>query len=309
MGFRLTAAESPDISSTRMTLLSPCRTTVMQAALTIRSLPQRGPQARLPQARPRVQRLPVSASAGSATRDVLSPAERLKSDRCENTPDLPLDDAGDPQFMTIEHCCKVTRQIQLSSKPLASPLVSSSSSDRDFYAFPRIVKHVDDGFLRQLTELYRQVRFLRPGRTALTQFLCTQSMLLPCPAALRACMGLQAVRVGGIRSPFPTSAAVPPALRLQRIPAGADVLDLCSSWVSHLPDDVKYGKVRRAAQIETARVFVPEEQEQTRDDVYPRCRVLNRHAPRRAGGRPWDERFRAREEQAAGESRATHVQF
>jgi SAM-dependent methyltransferase len=29
----------------------------------------------------------------------------------------------------------------------------------------------------------------------------------------------------------------------QRIPAGAVVLDLMSSWVSHLPDDVRYGEV------------------------------------------------------------------
>lgn len=28
-----------------------------------------------------------------------------------------------------------------------------------------------------------------------------------------------------------------------RIPAGADVLDLMSSWISHLPEDVKYGRV------------------------------------------------------------------
>lgn len=29
----------------------------------------------------------------------------------------------------------------------------------------------------------------------------------------------------------------------QRIPAGGDVLDLCSSWVSHLPPEVQYGRV------------------------------------------------------------------
>jgi hypothetical protein len=27
--------------------------------------------------------------------------------------------------------------------------------DRQFYAFPRLVKHVDDGFLASVTELYR----------------------------------------------------------------------------------------------------------------------------------------------------------
>ncbi|KAI8463981.1 MAG: hypothetical protein J3K34DRAFT_129281 [Monoraphidium minutum] len=58
------------------------------------------------------------------------------------------------------------------------------SLDRDFYAFPRLVKHVDDGFLAQVTQLYRQ-----------------------------------------------------------RIPEDAVVLDLCSSWVSHLPKDRKYKEV------------------------------------------------------------------
>jgi hypothetical protein len=33
---------------------------------------------------------------------------------------------------------------------------AGSEDDRAFYAFPRFVKHVDDSFLRQLTELYRQ---------------------------------------------------------------------------------------------------------------------------------------------------------
>jgi hypothetical protein len=56
--------------------------------------------------------------------------------------------------------------------------------DRSFYGVPRLVKHVDDGFLAQVTELYRQ-----------------------------------------------------------RIPEGAAVLDLCSSWVSHLPEEVTYSKV------------------------------------------------------------------
>ncbi|KAG2484416.1 hypothetical protein HYH03_016830 [Edaphochlamys debaryana] len=56
--------------------------------------------------------------------------------------------------------------------------------DRDFYDVPRLVKHVDDSFLDQVTELYRQ-----------------------------------------------------------RIPPGGTVLDLCSSWVSHLPPEVTYAKV------------------------------------------------------------------
>jgi len=56
--------------------------------------------------------------------------------------------------------------------------------DAAFYAFPRLVTHVDDQFLADLTELYRR-----------------------------------------------------------RIPAGGRVLDLQSSWVSHLPPEVQYGEV------------------------------------------------------------------
>ncbi|KAK4272136.1 hypothetical protein QN277_020727 [Acacia crassicarpa] len=56
--------------------------------------------------------------------------------------------------------------------------------DRDFYAYPRLVKHVDDGFISTLTNLYRQR--LRPEM---------------------------------------------------------HILDLMSSWVSHLPDEVNYTRV------------------------------------------------------------------
>ncbi|CAM0904152.1 unnamed protein product [Alopecurus aequalis] len=57
-------------------------------------------------------------------------------------------------------------------------------SDRDFYAFPRLVKHVDDGFLAALTDLYRE-----------------------------------------------------------RLQPESDVLDLMSSWVSHLPPEVRFRRV------------------------------------------------------------------
>ena len=56
--------------------------------------------------------------------------------------------------------------------------------DRNFYAMPRLCTHVDDAFLGQLTELYRQ-----------------------------------------------------------KIPPGGRVFDICSSWVSHLPPDVRYEEV------------------------------------------------------------------
>eukprot|EP00238_Polyblepharides_amylifera_P007201 CAMPEP_0196580920 /NCGR_PEP_ID=MMETSP1081-20130531/31526_1 /TAXON_ID=36882 /ORGANISM="Pyramimonas amylifera, Strain CCMP720" /LENGTH=307 /DNA_ID=CAMNT_0041900957 /DNA_START=75 /DNA_END=998 /DNA_ORIENTATION=- len=59
-----------------------------------------------------------------------------------------------------------------------------TSDDSYFYTIPRIVTHVDEGFLAQLTKLYRE-----------------------------------------------------------RIAPGSSVLDLMSSWISHLPKDVKYGNV------------------------------------------------------------------
>lgn len=58
------------------------------------------------------------------------------------------------------------------------------ASDRDFYDYPRLVTHVDDGFIRQLTALYRD-----------------------------------------------------------RLTPGSRVLDLMSSWVSHLPDDLELAHV------------------------------------------------------------------
>jgi SAM-dependent methyltransferase len=58
------------------------------------------------------------------------------------------------------------------------------SDDELFYSFPRFVNHVDDNFISQLTELYRQ-----------------------------------------------------------KIPPNSRVLDLMSSWVSHLPEDVQYSHV------------------------------------------------------------------
>lgn len=60
----------------------------------------------------------------------------------------------------------------------------NTGDDRAFYASPRIVYHVDDAFVTQLTQLYRE-----------------------------------------------------------RIPENATVLDLMSSWVSHLPPEATYARV------------------------------------------------------------------
>lgn len=58
------------------------------------------------------------------------------------------------------------------------------SNDTDFYSFPRFVTHVDEGFIDQLTNLYRQ-----------------------------------------------------------RLQPQTRILDLMSSWVSHLPDDLEFAHV------------------------------------------------------------------
>ena len=71
--------------------------------------------------------------------------------------------------------------------PLLNPDQRSKldpDNDSDFYSSPRFVTHVDDNFIDQLTELYRQ-----------------------------------------------------------RLQPGTRILDLMSSWVSHLPDDVSFAHV------------------------------------------------------------------
>jgi len=44
-------------------------------------------------------------------------------------------------------------------------------SDADFYSLPRFVKHVDDKFLQQVTQLYRQ-RIPEGGLPATSQCMC-----------------------------------------------------------------------------------------------------------------------------------------
>lgn len=59
-----------------------------------------------------------------------------------------------------------------------------NGDDQSFYDYPRFVTHVDDGFIQQLTDLYRQ-----------------------------------------------------------HLQSGFTILDLMSSWVSHLPEDIKFDQV------------------------------------------------------------------
>ncbi len=70
---------------------------------------------------------------------------------------------------------------QLPGLPAAAFDKADPSPDSEFYAFPRLVTHIDDAAIATVTQVYRE-----------------------------------------------------------RLPSGGAVLDLMSSWVSHLPDDIVY---------------------------------------------------------------------
>jgi hypothetical protein len=96
-------------------------------------------------------------------------------------------------------------------------------SDRAFYSMPRFVKHVDDRFLAQVTQLYRER--IPPGGWARVLSECCATPGLPL-------LALSSTR----HNPHAAHAHA-------HTGAGAMVLDLCSSWVSHLPPDVTYRRV------------------------------------------------------------------
>lgn len=84
-------------------------------------------------------------------------------------------------------CVRVSASAGEVTREVLTPMQRTKldvGDDREFYGFPRIVTHVDDNFLAQVTRLYRQ-----------------------------------------------------------RIPEDGEVLDLMSSWVSHLPTDKHYKRV------------------------------------------------------------------
>ncbi len=141
--------------------------------------------------------------------------------------------------------------------------------------FPRLVKHVDERFLSQLTELYRQRipeggwRRVLPGHDQLPLMLLLLHgvvgavLMRGLPVCLPACQ----VPVAGIPSSsstalcqlcathalnlhilftrttlhHPPASSSPP--RPLPYPPGGAVLDLMSSWVSHLPPEARYSKV------------------------------------------------------------------
>ena len=84
--------------------------------------------------------------------------------------------------------------------------------------YPRLVKHVDDAFLRKVTELYRQ-RLPGGGTSAHALHLQLHVMQHQCDAAGRGLQLWHDCRAGGT------------------------VLDLMSSWVSHLPEGKRFAKV------------------------------------------------------------------
>lgn len=65
---------------------------------------------------------------------------------------------GTPPLQQVQPCKHPLHRAELlyCAQCVADRLKLDQTDDRDFYAFPRIVKHVDDGFLAQVTELYRQ---------------------------------------------------------------------------------------------------------------------------------------------------------
>jgi hypothetical protein len=73
---------------------------------------------------------------------------------------------------------------QLPGLPEAAFAKADSSSDAEFYAFPRFVTHIDDGAIAAVTQAYRE-----------------------------------------------------------SLPPGGAILDLMSSWVSHLPEEIAYDSV------------------------------------------------------------------
>jgi SAM-dependent methyltransferase len=73
---------------------------------------------------------------------------------------------------------------QLPRLPVAAFDKADPSPDAEFYAYPRLVTHIDDGAIATVTRVYRE-----------------------------------------------------------RLPPGGTVLDLMSSWVSHLPEDIAYASV------------------------------------------------------------------
>ncbi len=73
---------------------------------------------------------------------------------------------------------------QLPGLPEAAFAKADSSSDAEFYAFPRFVTHIDDGAIAAVTQAYRE-----------------------------------------------------------SLPPGGAILDLMSSWVSHLPEEIAYASV------------------------------------------------------------------
>ena len=85
------------------------------------------------------------------------------------------------------------------------------SPDSVFYQEPRFVTHIDDGAIKSLTEYYAHVMPQGSG---------TRTRPLP----------MQCV------------CSCDPKFDLPRLPL-PDILDICSSWISHLPDDLALGRV------------------------------------------------------------------
>ena len=108
---------------------------------------------------------------------------------------------------------------------------------------PRLVKHVDDVFLRKVTQLYRQR--LPEGQHPPTGL----SLVLPMCSACSFKASRDAPAPSAVQllesSLFSSGASYMPQPADGRAcsDAGGAVLDLMSSWVSHLPEEMAFSRV------------------------------------------------------------------
>jgi hypothetical protein len=103
------------------------------------------------------------AGDGAIVREVLTASQRAK----------------------LDPCVRAHAALLRPSQWRADAPALCSESDRQFYSAPRFVKHVDDTFLAQLTELYRQR--IPPGATVLDIGASHLSHLPPGVPYVRAC--------------------------------------------------------------------------------------------------------------------------
>ena len=107
--------------------------------------------------------------------------------------------------------------------------------------YPRPIKHVDSGFLAQENRAQAGLNVVESTPPLPRLSLVSACMPLHAHMNLPILSSCQASDYESYACSRPLPQQVTQLYR-ERIPAGGAVLDLCSSWVSHLPRDVKYSK-------------------------------------------------------------------